>query len=97
MLRFLPCSITILAAQYALASETAQTTKRADSFDDVLDWVDPLIGSQGGGNVFAGATLPYGMAKGEQGRTASREERLLSCFVVDSCEIIFPWSDMSFA
>ncbi|KAF2834004.1 hypothetical protein CC86DRAFT_312256 [Ophiobolus disseminans] len=30
---------------------------------DVLDWVDPLIGSRSGGNVFAGATLPYGMAK----------------------------------
>ena len=25
--------------------------------------VDPLIGSQNGGNVFAGASLPYGMAK----------------------------------
>ena len=34
---------------------------------DVLDWVDPLIGTQGGGNVFAGATLPYGMAKGPPG------------------------------
>jgi hypothetical protein len=31
---------------------------------DVLRWVDPLIGSRKGGNVFAGATLPYGMAKG---------------------------------
>ncbi|KAF2757209.1 putative alpha-1,2-mannosidase [Pseudovirgaria hyperparasitica] len=29
----------------------------------VLDYIDPLIGSNGGGNVFAGATLPYGMAK----------------------------------
>lgn len=27
---------------------------------DVLDWIDPLIGSRNGGNVFAGATLPYG-------------------------------------
>lgn len=31
---------------------------------DPLNWVNPLIGSQGGGNVFSGATLPYGMAKG---------------------------------
>lgn len=31
---------------------------------DVLDYVDPLIGSRNGGNVFAGATLPYGLAKG---------------------------------
>lgn len=30
---------------------------------DVLDLVDPLIGSNGGGNVFCGATLPYGFAK----------------------------------
>ncbi|GKT94227.1 glycosyl family 92 protein [Colletotrichum tofieldiae] len=28
-----------------------------------LAFVDPLVGSQGGGNVFAGATLPYGLAK----------------------------------
>lgn len=30
---------------------------------DVLRNIDPLIGSDNGGNVFAGATLPYGMAK----------------------------------
>lgn len=28
-----------------------------------LKYVDPLIGSQAGGNVFPGATLPYGLAK----------------------------------
>ncbi len=28
-----------------------------------LSYVDPLIGSQAGGNVFPGATLPYGLAK----------------------------------
>lgn len=28
-----------------------------------LSYVDPLIGSQAGGNVFSGATLPYGLAK----------------------------------
>ncbi|KAF2093510.1 putative alpha-1,2-mannosidase [Rhizodiscina lignyota] len=32
-------------------------------FFDVLDYIDPLIGSDNGGNVFCGATLPYGMAK----------------------------------
>ena len=31
---------------------------------DVLDYIDLLIGSRSGGNVFAGATLPYGMVKG---------------------------------
>ncbi|KAJ6036369.1 secreted glycosidase [Penicillium herquei] len=30
---------------------------------DVLQYIDPLIGTANGGNVFAGATLPYGMAK----------------------------------
>ncbi|PYH44441.1 glycoside hydrolase family 92 protein [Aspergillus saccharolyticus JOP 1030-1] len=30
---------------------------------DVLQYVNPLIGSANGGNVFAGATIPYGMAK----------------------------------
>ncbi|KAJ8071448.1 hypothetical protein OCU04_001768 [Sclerotinia nivalis] len=30
---------------------------------DVLDYVDQLIGSNNGGNVFPGATIPYGMAK----------------------------------
>ncbi|OTA58965.1 glycoside hydrolase family 92 protein [Hypoxylon sp. EC38] len=30
---------------------------------DVLQFVDPLIGSNNGGNVFAGATRPYALAK----------------------------------
>ena len=30
---------------------------------DVLQYVNQLIGTNNGGNVFAGATLPYGMAK----------------------------------
>ena len=33
-----------------------------DPFDP-LDYVDPLIGASNGGNVFPGASLPYGMAK----------------------------------
>ncbi|KAL4893288.1 glycosyl hydrolase [Aspergillus ambiguus] len=35
----------------------------APSHPDILHYVDPLIGSNNGGNVFAGASLPYGMAK----------------------------------
>ncbi|CAK4032648.1 related to alpha-1,2-mannosidase subfamily [Lecanosticta acicola] len=31
--------------------------------DDVLRYIDPLIGTGPGGHVFAGATLPFGMAK----------------------------------
>ncbi|KAG6008118.1 hypothetical protein E4U21_005000 [Claviceps maximensis] len=30
---------------------------------NVLDLIDPLIGTSNGGNVFPGASLPYGMAK----------------------------------
>ncbi|KAI9711856.1 MAG: hypothetical protein M1820_002001 [Bogoriella megaspora] len=30
---------------------------------DVLQYVNPLVGTDNGGNAFAGATLPYGMAK----------------------------------
>jgi putative alpha-1,2-mannosidase len=35
----------------------------AQSPFDPLDYVDPLIGGSNGGNVFPGASLPYGMAK----------------------------------
>ncbi|KAH7126661.1 glycosyl hydrolase family 92-domain-containing protein [Dendryphion nanum] len=35
----------------------------AQNTTDLLKYVDPLIGSANGGNVFPGATLPYGMAK----------------------------------
>jgi len=40
----------------------AQSAQRAPDFNP-LQYVDPLIGSTNGGNVFAGASLPYGMAK----------------------------------
>ncbi|KAI0200909.1 alpha-1,2-mannosidase-like protein [Astrocystis sublimbata] len=39
------------------------TTLAGKSADDVLRFVDPLIGTVNGGHVFPGATLPYGMAK----------------------------------
>ncbi|TPX18842.1 uncharacterized protein E0L32_011457 [Thyridium curvatum] len=35
----------------------------AQAASGALSYVDPLIGSTNGGNVFAGATLPYGLAK----------------------------------
>ena len=44
--------------------EARSFPKRTHS-SDVLEYVNPLIGSQAGGNVFAGATLPYGMVKGK--------------------------------
>lgn len=40
----------------------AQNATNTTGFD-ALKYVDPLIGSTNGGNVFAGASLPYGLAK----------------------------------
>lgn len=43
---------------------TARTVLLAAAAEvDVLSFIDPLIGTTNGGNVFAGATLPYGLAK----------------------------------
>lgn len=61
MLRVCVFSLAIL---FAAPSGAVKYQKRAN-VTDVLDYVNPLIGSQKGGNVFAGATLPYGMAKGQ--------------------------------
>lgn len=33
--------------------------------EDVLRYVDPLIGTAGGGHVFPGATVPYGKSRGD--------------------------------
>ncbi len=35
----------------------------AQEIPDPLDYIDPIIGASNGGNVFPGASLPYGMAK----------------------------------
>ncbi|KAI1350583.1 glycoside hydrolase family 92 protein, partial [Xylaria sp. FL0043] len=51
---FVISTFTALAAAAAAAAE-------GDS--SVLRFIDPLIGSTNGGNVFAGATRPYGLAK----------------------------------
>ncbi|WQF82189.1 Putative glycosyl hydrolase family 92, alpha-1,2-mannosidase [Colletotrichum destructivum] len=52
---------TAVTADLANLTNSA-TVLAADDFD-ALQYVDPLIGSTNGGNVFVGATLPYGMAK----------------------------------
>ncbi|KAI0380536.1 glycoside hydrolase family 92 protein [Hypomontagnella monticulosa] len=52
-LRLGSIALTVLAA-----------TSRSNAADfDPLQYVDQLIGSRNGGNIFPGATLPYGMAK----------------------------------
>jgi putative alpha-1,2-mannosidase len=59
VLGFVFCVLT-----YGQVALSAASYARSQGSSDVLDWIDPLIGSKSGGNVFAGATLPYGMAKG---------------------------------
>jgi putative alpha-1,2-mannosidase len=49
---------------HAQKTFSAPNYARTNGSIDILNWIDPLIGSKSGGNVFAGATLPYGMAKG---------------------------------
>ncbi|KAL2004911.1 hypothetical protein VTN00DRAFT_2761 [Thermoascus crustaceus] len=58
------CRVALcLLAQWTLSTRTAAVgTARADDLD-VLRYVNPLIGTNNGGNVFSGASLPYGMAK----------------------------------
>ena len=46
----------------AASSGAGGVLAAAGKFDPLL-YVDPLIGASNGGNVFAGASLPYGMAK----------------------------------
>jgi hypothetical protein len=53
-------TFTWLVATLSIKIQAKQTEQL-----DSLRSVDPLIGSKNGGNVFAGATLPYGMAKGQ--------------------------------
>lgn len=48
-----------LAAVLAVGAAAQNTTTTTNN----LAYVDPLVGSSNGGNVFAGASLPYGMAK----------------------------------
>ena len=52
----------LLSLQSLLGPASAQQTNN-DPGEHNLNLVDPLIGSVNGGNVFAGASLPYGMAK----------------------------------
>ncbi|KAG6094568.1 hypothetical protein E4U31_005984 [Claviceps sp. LM219 group G6] len=55
MARLLPTLLTSLLA-------LMQATLSLSRFN-VLDFIDPLIGTSNGGHVFPGASLPYGMAK----------------------------------
>ena len=59
-----PRSLLGAVALYGSAALAAQSTLAANKDDadfDVLDYIDPLIGTANGGHVFAGSTLPYGL------------------------------------
>ena len=50
-----------IAGPYGERSGAASSNQ--DVNNDILQFIDPLIGTTNGGHVFPGATLPYGMAK----------------------------------
>ncbi|KAI0102023.1 glycoside hydrolase family 92 protein [Nemania sp. FL0031] len=54
------CSAVAASFESSLA---ASNSRVARDTTNGYDFVDPLIGSRNGGHVFAGATLPFGMAK----------------------------------
>ncbi|KAJ5884699.1 hypothetical protein N7495_009209 [Penicillium taxi] len=58
--RLLHCTEALTAITAVFYGSAFAT--HVDTFD-VLDYVDPLIGTANGGHVFAGATLPFGMVK----------------------------------
>ncbi|KAI0108292.1 glycoside hydrolase family 92 protein [Daldinia grandis] len=66
---YLPKMNVQLLIQSFIVATLCQTTSgnlyRRDTNSPVsgYDFVDPLIGTRNGGHVFAGATLPFGMAK----------------------------------
>ncbi|KAF1834989.1 hypothetical protein BDW02DRAFT_579169 [Decorospora gaudefroyi] len=72
------CAFVQLAKPSAARVHIRQTN---DS--DILRLIDPLIGSRDGGNVFAGATLPYGMAKA----VADVDGENTGCFSTDGSNI----------
>ncbi|KAL3447265.1 glycosyl hydrolase family 92-domain-containing protein [Aspergillus insuetus] len=52
----------VLVASLLLSAPLAQSQYDQAGFD-VLDFIDPFIGTANGGHSFAGATLPFGMVK----------------------------------
>ncbi|KOS17711.1 putative glycosidase [Escovopsis weberi] len=59
----MPSKYSLLVALSALLIRLGAAEECDDGSFDVLSLIDPLIGTDAGGHVFPGATLPYGMAK----------------------------------
>lgn len=71
--------------QESLTSSAALSGTSAPGFD-VINYIDPLIGTTNGGHVFPGASIPYGMAKAVADTDSSGENA--AGFVSDNAEII---------
>ncbi|MEV2210355.1 GH92 family glycosyl hydrolase [Streptomyces sp. NPDC050997] len=76
-MRFRPTSL-LLAAVLAVAGATPALAAPTGLVDDPTAYVDPLIGTRNGGNVFPGAVVPFGMlsfspenTRGDATRTAA--------------------------
>jgi predicted alpha-1,2-mannosidase len=60
---FLLISIAVpMSAQQRRQAQRVPTYPQTQQ-DDITRYVDPFIGTQGGGNTFPGASLPFGMVK----------------------------------
>ncbi|MHB9854245.1 GH92 family glycosyl hydrolase [Streptomyces krungchingensis] len=80
-MRFRPSSVLLAVALTVAGATPALAAPRSDPPDLVRDpttYVDPLIGTKNGGNVFPGAVVPFGMlswspenTRGDATRTAA--------------------------
>ncbi|RYP47462.1 hypothetical protein DL768_006487 [Monosporascus sp. mg162] len=62
-LRVLPLLFLLALLSAPPAAGKIPSSSSADDPTDILRFINPLIGSTNGGNVFAGATRPYALAK----------------------------------
>ncbi|KAL3455514.1 glycosyl hydrolase family 92-domain-containing protein [Aspergillus heterothallicus] len=60
--RCLAQEASVLVGVLLLSASSVQSQDDQGAFD-VLDFIDPFIGTANGGHSFAGATLPFGMVK----------------------------------
>lgn len=63
MMSFAKCLFLLSIQWTGLILGISKTDAAETPDNDILELVNPLIGSNNGGNVFAGASRPYGMAK----------------------------------
>ncbi|PWY88290.1 hypothetical protein BO70DRAFT_420000 [Aspergillus heteromorphus CBS 117.55] len=63
MLSFIPRKLLQVTATALSTATLVWGQVSSNSSFDVLDYVDPFIGTSNGGHSFAGASLPFGMAK----------------------------------